>query len=66
MLNNLLCLCASCHFESHRNPLLFSDRVRVILGAHNYQELVNQHNAIKRWTIPEMEELLKTLKDLGG
>lgn len=63
-LQNLLCLCASCHFESHRNPLMFSEFVMEYLGDYKYQELKAQHLAIKRWNIIEMQELLQSLKGL--
>ena len=63
-LNNLLSLCVGCHFEAHKNPILFTEFVQRHLGEYNYQELKMQHNAIKRYTLQEMQELLKTLEDL--
>lgn len=63
-LQNLIPLCAGCHFKSHKNPILFSEFVREYLGNLKYLELKQKHNVIKRWTVVEMEELLKALKNI--
>jgi hypothetical protein len=63
-LKNLLPLCQSCHFYGHRNPISFTEMVMCHLGEYEYNALKIKHNSIKRWTIPEMEELLKTLKGI--
>ncbi len=63
-LKNLLCLCASCHFESHREPIIFAERVKEHLGEYEYNQLKIRHNAIRRWTLSEMQELLETLKGI--
>lgn len=63
-LDNLLCLCASCHFWAHRNPVLFTEFVKQYLGEERYQFLKSTATAIKRWNIVEMSELLSTLKQL--
>lgn len=63
-LDNLLSLCASCHFHSHRNPLLFAEFVKNHLGDYKYQSLKGRAIALKRWTIPEMQDLLDGLKEL--
>jgi len=63
-LHNLICLCARCHFEAHQKPILFTEFVRNVLGEYFYASLKSNHNAIKRWTVTEMEELWQTLKQL--
>lgn len=62
--NNLLCLCASCHFRAHREPVEFTEFVKQVLGESNYVMLRHNHNAIKRWSVNEMQELLETLNKL--
>ncbi len=37
--DNVLCLCAGCHFWAHKNPLLFSEFVRNYLGECKYEML---------------------------
>lgn len=57
---NLLCLCAGCHFYFHRNPLEFGEWVQNYLGA-KYVILKAQATAIKKWTVPEMVEYYEAL-----
>lgn len=61
-LNNLLCLCASCHFYTHRNPLIFAEFVKEYLGEYKYAQLRNYHNLVKRFTLPEMMNLYEALR----
>ena len=63
-LDNMICMCAGCHFEAHKNPIKFVEKVKEYLGDYKYNLLKNKHNAIKRWTIVEMQELLETLRRL--
>ena len=63
-LKNLLCLCARCHFLSHRNPIDFTESVKQYLGDYEYTQLRLRHNAIKRYTLQDMAELLTTLENL--
>ena len=44
--NNLLCLCAACHFWAHANPLLFGEYCRGYLGPQKYQQLIDKRNSI--------------------
>lgn len=64
LLLNLTCLCASCHFWAHRNPILFTEWLKEHLGDHKYIELKNTALAIKRWTVQEMLELHDSLSNL--
>ncbi len=63
-LKNLLCMCAGCHFEAHRNPIKFVEKVQEYLGEYEYTALKTRHNAIKKWTLCEMSELLESLKKI--
>ena len=59
---NMLCLCHSHHFYSHSNPILFTEFVLGYLGQTNYDQLKIRARSIKKWTVPEMEKWLETLK----
>ena len=59
---NVICLCARHHFYSHSNPILFAEFVKDYLGKHKYNELKIKSQSVHKWTIPEMEELLETLR----
>lgn len=63
-LDNLLCLCASCHFWSHKNPIFFAERVKEHLGDVTYTELKQSATAITKWTLEEMQELLEALRKI--
>lgn len=64
-LDNLLCLCAGCHFFSHRNPLQFAEFVKSYLGDVLCQSLKIRANALKKWQLHEMEQLLEVLRAYG-
>lgn len=61
-LNNLLCLCAKCHFEGHKKPIDFTERVKKILGEENYKELILNSQRIMQWKLHEMITLEEKLK----
>lgn len=61
-LNNIVCLCAKCHFWVHAHPILWAEFVRDYLGSYKYQNLKLQANMIKKWSIKELEDLLKALE----
>ncbi len=63
-LNNLICLCAKCHFYAHSNPIAFTELVQEYLGELKYQELKIKHNLITRWTVVDMQELLDAYKKI--
>lgn len=63
-LRNMICLCAGCHFRSHKEPLIFTERIRSHMGEYEYNMLKSRHYAVKRWGIIEMQELLETLKGI--
>ena len=63
-LKNMLCLCASCHFYGHKNPFEFADFANRWLGEYESTALKIRRNSVKRWLVCDMEELLKTLKEM--
>lgn len=65
LLENLLCLCAGCHFWGHKNPILFAEWVRKHLGEEKYKNLKEAHNQITKYTIEDLEIKLKVLTDLA-
>lgn len=56
-LDNVLTLCASCHFFFHKNPLLFTEFVHKLYGKKKYEELKKKARTTSNWTIEEMKEL---------
>ena len=63
-MENVLCWCVGCHFWGHQNPILFAEYVKEKLGNEKYEELKRKSVEIKKWTIPELEELLKEFKEI--
>lgn len=63
-LDNLLCLCASCHFYAHKNPLIFAEFVRNHLGEVKYQSLKFRAIALKKWALSDMIDYYNSLKEL--
>lgn len=61
-LKNLMCLCISCHFHAHKNPVLFTEFVKVYLGAYEYEALKLRAIPIKQWKLDEMVSYYETLK----
>ena len=62
-LENLLCLCASCHFYFHKNPILFGEWVREYLGEDRYELLKEAHREIAKFTIEDLQIKLKILEE---
>ena len=60
-LDNLICLCHAHHFYAHSNPVLFAEFVKEYLGRYRYNQLKLKRWMVKKWSISELEELLKTL-----
>jgi hypothetical protein len=65
-LDNLVCLCHRHHFYAHSNPILFTEFIKEYLGEYKYQNLKAKATSVKRWTIPEMQELLISLEKLNA
>ena len=60
-LDNLICMCASCHFYTHKNPIEFSEFVTKHLGAEKYQQLKMRRNSEFHYKIHDLEDLYKSL-----
>jgi hypothetical protein len=62
--DNAVSLCYSCHYWwAHPNPILFTDFIKDYLGEMKYESLKIRANTIKKFT---MEELQSLLKSMGG
>ena len=61
-LDNLICLCASCHFFFHKNPLEFAHWI----GEEKYQLLKESRNQITKYTIDDLLTKYKILQELRG
>ena len=61
-LDNLLCLCAGCHFWGHKNPLEFAEFVKNYLGELRYEQLKSVAISTKKWTIEELKQLKKAFQ----
>lgn len=64
LLENLLCLCASCHFWAHKNPILFAEFVKKTLGEEKYEDLKEAHNQITKYTLDDLQTKLEILQKL--
>jgi MinD superfamily P-loop ATPase len=64
LLDNLLCLCASCHFWSHKNPLEFAEVVKGKIGEEKYDELRESRNQITKYTTEDLQIKYNVLKQL--
>jgi len=62
-LDNLLCLCPDCHINfAHKQPILFAEFVKKILGIDKYELLKEAHNQIYKPTIEDLQIKLEVLK----
>lgn len=64
LLENLLCLCASCHFFFHKNPVLFGEWVIKHLGEEKYEDLKEAKNQITKYTTEDLQIKLNVLQSL--
>jgi len=63
-LENILCLCASCHFWAHKNPILFAEFVKKILGGEKYELLKEARNQITKYTLQDLETKYHILQEI--
>jgi hypothetical protein len=63
-LENVICMCAGCHFWSHTNPVLFGEFVKEYLGELRYEALKARATAIKKWRDEELDNYYKVLDRL--
>ena len=61
-IQNVMCLCAKCHFQWHDSPL-----DSIIWFNQNYPErleyLKKKRNIIKKWTIKDYEKTIEEIKN---
>ena len=66
-LENGLCLCCGHHtmnnFSAHHSPA-FEDWIKEHIGKERYDRIKAKSFTIRKWTIPELEELLKEFKEI--
>jgi 5-methylcytosine-specific restriction endonuclease McrA len=59
-LNNILCLCSSCHFWSHSDPLGFSLFIETKFPT-KYEYVMKNKNRLSHQTAKDYKELLETI-----
>jgi 5-methylcytosine-specific restriction endonuclease McrA len=64
-LENLVCLCAGCHFKAHQQPIEFTEWVKTFLGQDKYDRLRIRANTLYQWKIYELEALYESLRKLN-
>ncbi len=66
-LDNLLCLCPNCHINfAHKQPILFAEFVKKILGEEKYEALKESHYQVTKYTISDLEIKLKVLQEISA
>ena len=64
-LDNLLCLCPDCHINfAHKQPILFAEFVKKLLGEDKYNLLKEAHNQVYKPTIEDLQIKLSVLKEM--
>jgi len=63
-IENLVALCAGCHFWSHKNPILFGEFIIQYLGTKRYELLKEAHNLITKYTIDDLLTKIKVLEEM--
>ena len=65
-LENGLCLCCGHHtlntFSAHQSPA-FEDWIKKHIGKERYRRIEARSHTIKKWTIPELKELVEEFKE---
>ncbi len=66
-LDNGVCLNAGRHTlqtdSAHKNPIEFINWIRDRRGVKWYEEMRVKANRVRKWTIPELEELIKKFRE---
>lgn len=63
-LPNLLCMCASCHFFCHKNPILFTEFVKSHLGEIEYELLKSIAIPVSKFTTSDLEHIYEELQKI--
>ena len=61
LLDNCLCMCASCHFYTHKNPLEFAQFVNNYLGYEKVRKLTETKEKLTQYKLSDLEELYQLL-----
>jgi len=65
-LDNGICLCSGHHTltnnSAHKSPIEFIEWLKQRRGIEWYEDLRQKANQVKKWTIPELWELVKEFK----
>jgi len=59
---NVFCFCTGCHAWAHQNPKLFERFAKSKLGEVRYGILEKEAMRVKKWSVTELETLLRKLK----
>lgn len=59
---NAFCFCTECHAWAHQNPKLFEGFAKSKLGEAEYGVLEKEAMRVKKWSVTELETLLRRLK----
>ena len=65
-LDNLLCLCHSCHRRFTENPVDFTRWLTEYMGKEKLDALMVKAWSVKKWAAGEKEELYKRHKEMLG
>ena len=65
-LDNVLCLCAGCHFEAHAKPIFFAEFVKGYLESYKYTQLKLKARMIVKWSVADLQTLYAKLKEVEG
>ena len=61
-LKNVVCLCASCHFYGHQNPIAFTDFIKGYLGEYEFQQLKLRAMPTSHHKLNDLISMYETLK----
>ncbi len=62
--DNVFCFCNECHAWAHQNPKLFEGFAKSKLEDVGYGILEKKALQVKKWSLTELEILLKRLKEI--
>ena len=53
-------------YSAHKAPIWFIEWLKKKRGIEWYENLIIKANQVKKWTIPELEELVKEFKEINN
>lgn len=63
-LDNVVCLCAKCHFEGHKRPIDFVEWIKSYLGEFKYQQLKMKTQSISHHKLHDLVALYDSLNKI--